>query len=176
MSFKKILAIVMVLTILFITLGMPIVATVATVETSAMPIVEIKENSVEEDIAEVVDEEIIESKPEEDITALPATTIYTTTKLRLRAGPSTETEIIDTLKINTQLDKIGEEGDWTIVRVDGQKYYVYSKYTSTEKTIIKTVSRASNTDRIAETSVNEASEQESRQFFRLLYFNLLLLL
>lgn len=175
MNFKKILAVIILLTLIFLALGIPIASSVCykntIVEVNAIVAVENIESSAANPVGE-----IIESEPEEDLSSLPATIIYTTTKLRLRAGPSTETEIIDTLKINTQLDKIGEEGDWTIVRVDGQKYYVYSKYTSTEKTIIKTVSRANSSDRTAETSVNEASKQESRQFFRLLYFNLLLLL
>lgn len=175
MNFKKILAVIILLTLIFLALGIPIASSVCykntTVEVNAVVAVENIESSAADPVGE-----IIETEPEEDLSSLPATTIYTTTKLRLRTGPSTETEIIDTLKINTQLEKIGEEGDWTIVRVNGQKYYVYSKYTSTEKTIIKTVSRASSSDRTAETSVNEASKQESRQFFRLLYFNLLLLL
>lgn len=175
MNFKKILAVIMLLILVFLVLGIPIASSVcyknATIEVNAVVAVKNIESSAADPV-----EEIVETKSEEDLSSLPATTIYTTTKLRLRAGPSTETEIIDTLKINTQLDKIGEEGDWTIVRVENNKYYVYSKYTSTEKTIIKTVSRANNTDRITETSVNETSKQESRQFFRLLYFNLLLLL
>ena len=175
MNFKKILAVIILLTLIFLALGIPIASSVCykntIVEVNTIVAVENIESSAANPVGE-----IIETEPEEDLNSLSPTTIYTTTKLRLRAGPSTETEIIDTLKINTQLDKIGEEGDWTIVRVNGQKYYVYSKYTSTEKTIIKTVSRASSFDRTAETSVNKASKQESRQFFRLLYFNLLLLL
>ena len=97
-------------------------------------------------------EENVIAEPEEDINSLEATTMYTTTGVRLRSQPSLEGEIIDTLAINTELEKIGEENDWTIVRVDGQKYYIYSLYISSTKTEIKVSSRSTTTERTITTS------------------------
>lgn len=90
---------------------------------------------LEEEVAQVT----------EDITALPAEIKYTTTGVHLRAGPTTESEIVNTFSINTELEKIGTEGDWTIVRYNNTKNYIFSQYLSDTKTEI--ASRSSTEER-----------------------------
>lgn len=150
---KKCFATFMVIMLIIVSCCLPLVPVTSSIQATSS---ELNENVAIEQIEEIptsteeIINEIINSEPEIDINTLPAEIIYTTTGVNLRSGPSTEDEIIDTLIINTQLDKIGINGDWTEVRVDGQKYYIYSKYTSTEKTKIVTTSRSSTQDRTQE--------------------------
>ena len=71
---------------------------------------------------------------------------YTTTGVNIRAGASLESEIIKTVSINTELQVIEGEAEWTEV-IEGENiYYIYSKYLSNKKTEIPVTSR-SNTER-----------------------------
>lgn len=73
-------------------------------------------------------------------------TKYTTTGVNIRAGASLESEIIKTVSINTELQVIESEAEWTEV-IEGENiYYIYSKYLSDKKTDIPVTSR-SNTER-----------------------------
>lgn len=83
------------------------------------------------------------SQPEEEKNIV---TKYTTTGVNIRAGASLESEIIKTVSINTELQVIENEAEWTEV-IEGENiYYIYSKYLSNKKTEIPVTSR-SNTER-----------------------------
>ena len=83
------------------------------------------------------------SQPEEKKNIV---TKYTTTGVNIRAGASLESEIIKTVSINTELQVIESEAEWTEV-IEGENiYYIYSKYLSDKKTDIPVTSR-SNTER-----------------------------
>lgn len=53
---------------------------------------------------------------------------YTTTKVNVRTQPSTEAEKYTTLPSHTEVKKVAEEGDWTIIYLEGRGYYVASEY------------------------------------------------
>lgn len=87
------------------------------------------------------EQEVGQSEEEKNIV-----TKYTTTGVNIRAGASLESKIIKTVSINTELQVIESETEWTKV-IDGENiYYIYSKYLSNEKTEIPVTSR-SNTER-----------------------------
>ena len=54
---------------------------------------------------------IIENEIQEEIIEPEKITVYTTTTVHIRAAASLESQIISTIGINTELIKIGEEGD-----------------------------------------------------------------
>lgn len=83
------------------------------------------------------------SQPEEKKNIV---TKYTTTGVNIRAGASLESEIITTVSINTELQVVESEAEWTEVIEGENTYYIYSKYLSDKKTEIPVTSR-SNTER-----------------------------
>ena len=79
------------------------------------------------------------SQPEEKKNIV---TKYTTTGVNIRAGASLESEIIKTVSINTELQVIESEAEWTEVIEGENTYYIYSKYLSDKKTEIPVTSRS----------------------------------
>lgn len=79
----------------------------------------------------------IENEIQEEIIEPEKITVYTTTTVHIRAAASLDSQIISTIDTNTELIKIGEEGDWSKIIWENQERYIFSKYISTEKTIIK---------------------------------------
>ena len=51
-------------------------------------------------------------------------TFVTTTKVNVRTGPSTKTEIYCTLDARTEVECVGTEGGWAKVLMDGKLYYI----------------------------------------------------
>ncbi len=58
---------------------------------------------------------------------------YTTDKVRLRESPSTDAEVLDVLKRNAEVTYYREEGEWSLVEIDGVKGFIRSDYLSTEE-------------------------------------------
>ncbi len=56
------------------------------------------------------------------------TVMYTTTSVNVRTEPSTEAEIYTLLEGHTEVQKIGDEGEWSQIRLDGNIYYISSQY------------------------------------------------
>ncbi|HIT66588.1 MAG TPA: N-acetylmuramoyl-L-alanine amidase [Candidatus Merdisoma merdipullorum] len=56
------------------------------------------------------------------------TAMYTTTSVNVRTEPSTEAEIYTLLEGHTEVQKIGDEGEWSQIRLDGNIYYISSQY------------------------------------------------
>ena len=54
--------------------------------------------------------------------------MYTTTSVNVRTEPSTEAEIYTLLEGHTEVQKIGDEGEWSQIRLDGNIYYISSQY------------------------------------------------
>jgi uncharacterized protein YgiM (DUF1202 family) len=54
---------------------------------------------------------VVEVEEEEVVPVFNETTVYTTGSVNLRQGPGTDTKIVKVLSVNTELTKIGEEGD-----------------------------------------------------------------
>lgn len=53
---------------------------------------------------------------------------YTTTKVNVRTAPSTEAEKYTVLSSRTEVRKVADEGEWSIIYLDGRGYYVASEY------------------------------------------------
>lgn len=79
----------------------------------------------------------IENESQEEIIEPEKITVYTTTTVHIRAAAALDSQIISTIGINTELIKIGEESNWSKIIWEDQERYIFSKYISTEKTIIK---------------------------------------
>ena len=76
--------------------------------------------------------------PTEEPTPTPApseeTAAFTTDAVNVRAGASTDTEIVGKLPAGSKVTVTGAEGDWSIVDYEGQKAYIKSEYLSEQKT------------------------------------------
>lgn len=59
--------------------------------------------------------------------------MYTTTGVNMRTAPDIDSEIIKVLYINTEVNKICEEGDWTKILYENEIYYIKSQYLSKTK-------------------------------------------
>lgn len=72
-----------------------------------------------------------ESRP--DLTVTPelldgAKTVYTTARVNVRTAPSTESEIVTVLERRTEVERVRDDGEWSLVYMDGQLYYMASRY------------------------------------------------
>jgi len=84
-----------------------------------------------------------ETKEPEEIT-LNKTGYVSTDGLRVRKGPSTDTEAIDSLEKNDKVEIIGQTGKWYKIELKGKIGYVSAKYISDTK-LPETTSRGGNT-------------------------------
>ena len=64
----------------------------------------------------------------DNVTMFEPMTLYTTDKVNVRAGAGTDSEIITVLDKRSPVVVAGETGDWSIVLLEGEKYYVSSQY------------------------------------------------
>lgn len=111
-----------------------------TVETTA-PVEEQPEIEKQpEEIPEVIPEESKQEEAEPEITELNKTGYVSTDGLRVRKGPSTDTEAIDSLEKNDEVKIVGETGKWYKIDLNGKIGYVSSKYISDTK-LTETTSR-----------------------------------
>ncbi len=77
--------------------------------------------------------------------------------LIVRAEPTTESEELDSLSRNDELDIIGKEGNWYKINLKGQIGYVSAKYVS-ETRVPETTSRSGSTLRKAESEIKNQQE------------------
>lgn len=71
-----------------------------------------------------------EPTPQPTPTPIPEVQIvkYTTDRLRVRTEPSTEAEIYKVLNRHTEVGVISDDGEWSSILMDGNVYYVASRY------------------------------------------------
>ena len=79
-----------------------------------------------------------ETEPE--ITTIDKIGYVKTEGLRVRKGPSTDTEEITSLSKNDEVKIVGQTGNWYKIKLDGQEGFVSAKYISDTK-VIETTSR-----------------------------------
>lgn len=91
--------------------------------------------------------------------------MYTTTGVNVRIGPALDAEIFDTIVVNSIVNKVegGEVGDWTRIKIDTDYYYIFSKYLSTEKTMVQATSRSAATARTQQKSKPKVSQPATAQ-------------
>lgn len=53
--------------------------------------------------------------------------------LKLRKGPSLEHEFIDVIRVGQKMEIMANQGEWLLVRVDGNEGYVISKFVAIGK-------------------------------------------
>lgn len=82
--------------------------------------------------------------------------------LRVRKGPSTDTEEIHSLSKNSKVQIIGQEGKWYKIDIKGKIGYVSAKYISDTK-LPETTSRSGSTLRNEEITENEPKEQKQEE-------------
>lgn len=71
-----------------------------------------------------------EPTPQPTPTPIPEVQIvkYTTDRLRVRTEPSTEAEVYTVLNRRTEVGVISDDGEWSSILMDGNVYYVASRY------------------------------------------------
>ena len=89
------------------------------------------ENSISEDITTNDNIAIEEDETTKD--EISTEIMYTTTGVNMRTAPDINSEIIKVLYINTEVNKICEEGDWTKILYENEIYYIKSQYLSKTK-------------------------------------------
>lgn len=60
-------------------------------------------------------------------------TVYTTAEVNARKTPSFTGEIYRVMPIASKLRRIGNDGNWSTVEIDGNEYYISSKYLTIEE-------------------------------------------
>ena len=91
---------------------------------------------------ETEQEETIPEEPQEqEETELNKVGYVSTEGLRVRKGPTTDSEEVDSLSKNDKVQIIGQEGKWYKIDLDGETGYVSAKYISDTK-VAETTSRS----------------------------------
>ena len=109
-------------------------------------------NTIEENKNTVVEIENIiteEEQEEEEEIIIPETyiTMYATVGLNIRQEADINSQIIDTVDINTELQIVdnSDNDEWTQIKIDDNYYYVASRFLSTEKVeIVKSIVNNNN--------------------------------
>lgn len=97
--------------------------TVTQVENTEEPAEETAEKTEEEQPEETEPEETQETEP---------VSMYAGSRVNVRSEASTESDIVAVLNRREEIQKIGEEGEWTKILLDGETCYVASAYLVTE--------------------------------------------
>ena len=97
--------------------------TVTQVENTEEPAEETAEKTEEEQPEETEPEEMQETEP---------VSMYAGSRVNVRSEASTESDIVAVLNRREEIQKIGEEGEWTKILLDGETCYVASAYLVTE--------------------------------------------
>lgn len=93
-------------------------------------------NKVEENKNTTVEiENIITEEEQEIIIPETYTIMYATVGLNIRQKADINSQIIDTVDINTELQTVdnSDNDEWTQIKIDDNYYYVASRFLSTEK-------------------------------------------
>ena len=90
------------------------------------------------------DTKVPENEPQPETTKMNKTGYVSTDGLRVRKGPSTDTEEITSLSKNDKVEITGQTGKWYQIKLDGETGYVSAKYISDTK-VHETTSRSGST-------------------------------
>ena len=130
------------------------------------------ENLTTEDMVNpelVIDEKVIEnelanyeSQKKEEETVETYTTMYSKVGLNIRKEPNLNSEIVDVVNINTELQIVdnSDDGEWTKIKKDENYYYVASKYLSTEKVKIE-VKKQETSKPVNKTKTNSSNNNNN---------------
>jgi len=122
-----------------------------------------EETPKEEEKETTQKDEVILQEPE--VTEINKTGYVSTDGLRVRKGPSTDTEEVTSLSKNDKVEITGQTGKWYRINLDGETGYVSSKYISDTK-ITETTSRSGSTlrnEQVVEEKKEETPVVEEKQ-------------
>lgn len=78
-------------------------------------------------------ETVPETMPQPDPpTYVDPEVLYVTAKLNVRSGPSVGYEVVGKLPRGTAVERIGYQGNWSLIRYEGRECYVSAEYLSSE--------------------------------------------
>jgi len=117
--------------------------------------------SEEPETKEEVSEETTKPETTDTSTELNKTGYVSADGLRVRKGPSTDTEEITSLSKNNKVEIIGQEGNWYKIKLDGEIGYISAKYISDTK-LPETTSRSGSTLK-DETSIKTEVEESTSE-------------
>lgn len=97
-------------------------------------------------------------QPEQQPQTVSKTLYVNSATVRVRREASTSAEIIASIPVNTAVEVVAEQGEWSKVKVNGKEGYISSSLLSATKQ--ETTSRGSTTPRKAETNTTEQKQPE----------------
>ena len=130
-----------------------------TIEDMVNPELIIDEKVIENELADY------ESQKQEEKTVETYTTMYSKVGLNIRKEPNLNSEIVDVVNINTELQIVdnSDNGEWTKIKRDENYYYVASKYWSNEKVKIKQLEKTvvKDNNRVSRSNSNNRNNSGS---------------
>lgn len=114
-----------------------------------------EETPKEEEKETTQKDEVIKQEPE--ATEINKTGYVSTDGLRVRKGPSIDSEEVTSLSKNDKIEIIGQTGKWYKIKLDGEIAYVSAKYISDTK-VPETTSRSGSTLRDEQVTVDKKEE------------------
>lgn len=99
-----------------------------------------------------------EQAKEQQPQAVSKTLYVNSATVRVRKEASTSSQIVTNLSVNTAVEVIAEQGEWSKVKVNGKEGYISSSLLSNTKQ--ETTSRGSGTPRTAENNTTEPKQPE----------------
>ena len=118
-----------------------------------------QEEQIQEQTVETATEPTQETQqPEQQPQAVSKTLYVNSTTVRVRKEASTSSEIVTSLPVNTAVEVVAEQGEWSQVKVNGKEGYISSSLLSDTKQ--ETTSRGATTPRKADTNTTKQKQPE----------------
>lgn len=89
------------------------------------------EEEVKDDVAqeeEKAEEDAVQAETEAAEELSEPEQMLTVTRVNVRTAPSTESEVHTVLGVRQTVERIADDGEWSTIVMDGQKYYIASEY------------------------------------------------
>ncbi|MCM1043908.1 MAG: N-acetylmuramoyl-L-alanine amidase [Candidatus Gastranaerophilales bacterium] len=106
-----------------------------TVEMETAFVPEEKSESVTDQSVQPEGESVPETQPDAESSGQSApeetpdtVTVHTTDRVNVREAPSTDAEVYTVLERRTEVQQIQDDGEWSSVWIEGQTYYIASRY------------------------------------------------
>ncbi len=115
----------------------------------------------EEEAQKIAEQEAAQA--EADKTAQAIKTSYTQTKVNLRKEPNTNSEILQKLEQNTQIDVLAEDGEWSKCRINDVVGYISTQYLGSNKAEEEATSRGKTKARTAKEVDNSSKETATKE-------------
>lgn len=118
-----------------------------------------EEKQEEQPIESEQTEEPTQEQPQQQVQTVIKTLFINATTVNLRKEPSTSSEIITGLPVNTAVDVLAEANGWSQVKVNGKEGYISSSLLSATKQEV--TSRSTTTSRKTNTTTEVATQTQT---------------